>query len=139
MAPISPRLLQLAVLFVWITVPFAFAETVNNTERYELCSTETQINELAERYNLTRVDSVPTDGALHPGWPQTLVAIFQIIVNIVALLSPSTSNQAPSGGSGDDGNSAQPVRRHSIGFIAKILSALITLITPIVWTISFGA
>jgi hypothetical protein len=45
-------------------------------ERYELCTTEAQIQALRETYGLLMVSSAPTKAAMHPGWPETLISLF---------------------------------------------------------------
>src|SRR2546421_1858109 len=75
----SPSYVLFVLGFVLTTALLATGAAINTTEssgnRYEVFKSETDIETFRRTYNLTRVAAKPTNAALHPGWPETLVSI----------------------------------------------------------------
>jgi hypothetical protein len=102
-------------------VALAAADNVTNTtngtgipERWELCKSEADIEALQQKYNLTRVTAVPTNAALHPGWPQTVLSIGVWFYAFISLMSGPGS------------------------FLGFIFGGVLQIVQMIAWTISFA-
>lgn len=103
-------------LFVSIFIHLTVADTSLPPERYELCETDADIQSLQERYGLTLVSSVPTNAAMHPGWPETLSSIIFALYSIIVAINRSPGHEN-----------------------ATLLGVLIwPIIVDISWTIGFG-
>jgi hypothetical protein len=84
-------------LFLFATL-FSHLSVADTTslppERYELCQTDDDIAALQQQYGLTLVDSVPTNAAMHPGWPETLSSIVFALYSIFVSLNRSSRHDS---------------------------------------------
>lgn len=84
----------LCLFFVIHLIGVASADnSIINPERYELCKTDAEIAKLQQTYGLIAVTSIPTNAAMHPGWPETLISIvFAIYACVLAMAQSGESD-----------------------------------------------
>lgn len=80
---------------------FATATVTNATlppNLFILCHSESEISALQEQYGLVLVSSTPTNAAMHPGWPETLISLLAFSWTCLRYLlnrRPDSTNQHP--------------------------------------------
>lgn len=111
------------IAFALSIVPIISGQSTDqlSSNRYEVCRTSADIQALQETYNLTIVSSSPTKAAMHPGWPETMISMFVLIISLYSLRNVDEE----SNGSWQD-----------VLHTAVIAYAFVT---SICWTISFAS